>query len=163
MKISDEEVAAAIDAWFSGYVPTNSDYTKEMRDALKAALRVRKKRKRERDVGVVANGAYRESIECLNVRGTGRTTNQLLNVKRKGVFVCNTKSKKHVISLCQNIGRADIEVVGLTEIKSIESRFMGSTNSDVIFDHWFYEQGNKYLGVIQYAKVSVLQFAESHP
>ena len=48
MKISDEEVKAAIDAWFEGETPYR-DFTKDMRAALKAALRVRKKRKRERE------------------------------------------------------------------------------------------------------------------
>lgn len=47
MNISDEEVKAAIEAWFGDFTPP-SNYNKDMRRALKAALRVRKKRKRER-------------------------------------------------------------------------------------------------------------------
>ena len=47
MKISDDEIKAAIDAWFEGATPYR-DFTKDMRATIKAALRVRKKRKRER-------------------------------------------------------------------------------------------------------------------
>jgi hypothetical protein len=47
VKISDEEAQATIEAWFDGDIPTEIDFSDDMRKALKVALKVRKRLKRE--------------------------------------------------------------------------------------------------------------------
>lgn len=49
MKISDEEVKAAIDAWFGNDDYARGYFSKDMRRAIKDALKVRKRLKRERE------------------------------------------------------------------------------------------------------------------
>ncbi len=48
MKISDIEIEAALDAWFGNDDYMNDAFSEDMRRAIKSAIKVRKRLKRER-------------------------------------------------------------------------------------------------------------------
>ncbi len=48
MKISDAEIQAALDAWFGNDDYMNDAFSEDMRRAIKSAIKVRKRLKRER-------------------------------------------------------------------------------------------------------------------
>lgn len=69
-------------------------------------------------------------------RGTGRTTQQMLNAPLNAVFVWVNHNLFYPKKLAQQHGRQDLKIVGPTWL---EERFLGQQISGLIIDHAAYE------------------------
>lgn len=70
------------------------------------------------------------------IRGSGRTTEQILTAPYKAVYVWCNGHPDYVRRLCRDLGRSDLRVVGPDYI--VDRRYYGQ-NTPCVFDHAFFE------------------------
>lgn len=74
-------------------------------------------------------------------RGTGRTTRQIAALPKGAIFFVHTQSMKdYVRRLCQTLGRADIRIETLGELRPF--RWAGYSLPGADIDHAAYERMN---------------------
>lgn len=66
------------------------------------------------------------------LRGTGRTTEQLKNMPENSIFVWCNERTDYAVRLSKFLNRNDIKIIGPSQIKNY---MIGRKNIPVIFDH----------------------------